>query len=312
MKKLSVTPSPHTHSGMKTAYIMLCVLLALLPAAIAGCLHFGIHAAELLGVTTGTAILSEMLCLLLFRRKMTVTDCSAAVTGLLLGMILPPDLPLWQGAAGSFFAVVIVKQIFGGVGQNFVNPALTARVAMMLAFTQQMTAFRAPAADAVSSATPLITGNASFWDLLLGNTAGCIGETCSAGLLLGGIFLMLVQVVSPVIPLTYLGSFALLSLLFGFDTVSQLLSGGILLAALFMANDPVTSPLTASGKFFFGIGCGCITFIIRHYGGYPEGAAYAILIMNLLTPMLDRRCAAIPFGVVSRSSTATKKQKKTA
>lgn len=307
MSSLSVSASPHARAKSSVTKIMLCVLLALLPAAVAGVLYFGEHAMKLLLTTTASAMLFEFLCRLITRKSQTVSDLSAAVTGLLLGMSLPPDLPLWQGAAGSFAAIVIVKQLFGGIGRNFANPALTARVILLLCFHQTMTTWRMPHTDAVSAATPLVSGSASYWDLFLGNAAGCIGETCAAALMLGGIFLMLTGIVSPAAPLAYLGSFALLTWVGGYDIPGQLLSGGLMLGAFFMATDYTTTPLTVSGKLIFGVCCGCLTFFIRHFGGYPEGVALAILLMNLLTPALDRLTAPVPFGT---SGIGTEKQKK--
>ena len=285
MKQLTVSASPHAHSNASTAKIMLCVLLALLPAAMTGCLNFGINALLLLAFTTGSAVLFELLCRLILRRPQTVQDCSAAVTGLLLGMTLPPGVPLWEAVLGSFIAIVIVKQIFGGLGQNFVNPALTARLVLLVAFPEDLSVWQK---------LPV----SSYWDLFLGNTAGCIGEGCALGLLLGAVFLCMNRIISPVTPLTCLGSFALLTFLGGFDVPAELLSGGLLLGACFMATDYATTPLTVHGKFLFGLGCGCITFFVRHYGGYPEGVYFAILLMNLLTPLLDRLTKTRQFGAV--------------
>ena len=298
MKKLTVSASPHIRARLKTSHIMLCVLLALLPAAIAGCLSFGLHAVYVLLTATLSAVLFEILMRMILRRSQTAGDFSAAVTGLLLGMNLPPDMPLWQTAIGSFTAIVIVKQLFGGLGQNFANPAVTARLVLVLSFNAEMSAWRDPVTDAVSAATPLVTGSASFWDLLLGNTAGCIGETCAIGILAGGLFLCLTGIISPVVPAAYLGSFALLTLLGGYPLVQQLLSGGLLLGAFFMATDYVTIPITGTGKLIFGLGCGILTFVIRHFGGYPEGVAFSILLMNLLTPLIDRLTRTEPLGAV--------------
>lgn len=295
MNQMLVSASPHERAPLPTWHIMLCVLLALLPAAAAGCVNFGYRAVLLLSVTVGTAILWEFLCRIIMKREQTVGDLSAAVTGLLLGMNLPPDLPLWQAAVGSFVAIVVVKQLFGGLGQNFANPTVVARIVLMLSFTADMTAFRDPNTDAVSSATPLVTG-ASYWDLFLGNTAGCLGETCALALILGGIYLWLRGIISPAAPLSFIGSFALCTWLAGNDPLSQVLSGGLLLGAIFMATDYVTTPLTAKGKILFGIGGGCLTFVIRQFGGYPEGVSFAILLMNLLTPYIDRISMTKPFG----------------
>lgn len=291
--------TPHIRGKHSTGMTMLCVLLALLPAAAAGCLSFGRHAALLLLFTTFSAVLFESFCRVILRKEQTVLDCSAAVSGLLLGMTLPPDLPLWMGAAGSFAAIVIFKQLFGGLGRNFANPAATAHILLMMLFMSDMTAYRVPQTDVLTTVTPVSGGFATYWDLFLGNTAGGIGETCVIGLLLGFVFLCIVGVVSPVGTLSYLISFALLTFIGGYDIPAQLLSGELMLAALFMANDYTTTPLTPAGKCIFGIGCGIITFVIRHFGGYPEGALFAIVIMNLLTPRIDRMTRTVPFGAVT-------------
>lgn len=276
---------------------MLCVLISLLPTTIAGVLHFGARAGLLILCTTVSAVVFEFLCRLVMRREQTIGDLSAAVTGLLLGLNLPPDLPFWQAVVGSFVAIVIVKQLFGGLGQNFANPAIVGRIVLMLSFQSAMTSFRDTDADALTSATPLVTGTASYWDLFLGNIPGCIGETCSLALLLGGLYLLLRGIISPIIPFSYLGVFALCTLLSGGDVLYQLLSGGLLLGAFFMATDYVTTPVTGWGKFLFGAGCGALTFVIRRFGGYPEGVSFSILLMNLLTPYLDRFTRRKPFGV---------------
>ena len=298
MKQLIVSASPHDRDPLPTAHIMFCVILALLPTAVAGCLNFGRSAVLLLMFTVGTAVLWETGARLLMKKPQTVGDLSAVVTGLLLGLNLPPDLPLWQAAIGTFVAIVVVKQLFGGLGQNFANPTVVARIVLMVSFTANMTSFRIPHTDAVTSATPLVSGGASYWDLFLGNTAGCIGETCAMALLLGGFYLWLRGIISPAAPLSFIGSFALCTWLAGNDPLAQVLSGGLMLGAIFMATDYVTVPLTAKGKMVFGIGCGCLTFVIRQYGGYPEGVSFSILLMNLLTPYIDRFTMTKPFGAV--------------
>lgn len=304
MSRIANSASPHLHSRASTAKIMLCVLLALLPAAIAGCLNFGRHAVLLLVVTTGTAVFLEFFTQIILRREQSAQDCSAAVTGLLLGMCLPPELPFWQAALGSAFAIIVVKQMFGGIGRNFANPAATAWILMLMVFHRNMTAWVDPMTGNAVSAAHLSGSGAGYWDLLLGNTAGNLGETCAAGLLLGCIFLCLTGIISPVTPISFLGSFALLSWFGGYDVPEQLLSGGLLLGACFMANDYTTTPLTRGGKALFGLGCGISTFIIRHCGGYPDGTLFAIVIMNLLTPMLDRMTAVKPFGAVKPAKSA--------
>lgn len=291
-----IAPSPHEKSAVTTQKIMLAVLVALLPAALAGCFYFGLSAVLVLLTAVISAVAAEAGCRIIMKRNQTVTDGSAAVTGLLLGMNLPADMPLWQVCVGSFVAIVIVKQLFGGLGQNFANPAIVARIVLLISFQAGMTTFRAPNSDAIVSATPMVSGDASYWDLFLGNTAGCIGETCAAALLLGGIFLCMIRVILPVTPVAYLGSFALCVWLGGGDVLYQLLSGGLMLGAIFMATDYVTTPITPVGKAIFGVGCGILTYLIRSFGGYPEGVSFAILLMNLLTPYIDRFTMTKPFG----------------
>ena len=309
LRKQKEPVAPFLRGGASSRRIMLCVILALLPAAITGCLNYGLSAAALLGVTVGTAALSELLFRAVTRKQQTVQDFSAVVTGLLLGMTLPPDFPLWKAAIGSAFAIIIVKQLFGGIGKNFANPAATAKILLMVLFMDDMTVWRLPLTDslfalpdnvqtasAVVTQTPLTGAHATYWDLLLGNTAGNIGETCALGILLGAVFLWLTRISSPVAPLTCIGSFTLLTALGGYDVPAQLLSGGFLLGACFMTTDYTTVPVTRGGKCLFGLGCGVLTFLIRHYGGYPEGIPFAIVMMNLLTPYLERFTKPHPFG----------------
>lgn len=303
MSSFYVSATPHERAPITTRRVMGCVLVALLPAALAGCFYFGIRAAIVLGVCITSAMLWELLCRFLMRRPQTVLDLSSAVTGLLLGMNLPPDIPLWQAIVGTFVAIVVTKQLFGGLGQNFANPAIVGRIVMLISFQSTMTAWRMPQSDVVTSATPLISGDTPYLTLLLGNHAGCIGETCAIGLLLGGIYLMLRGIISPAAPLGFLGTIALCAWIAGDDPLYQLLAGGLLLGAFFMATDYVTTPITAKGKLLFGIGCGLLTFCIRKFGGYPEGVSFSILLMNLLTPYLDRLTRTKPFGVMKSRRT---------
>ncbi len=305
MNLLQASASPHERTPLRTGHIMGLVLLALLPAAVHGCFSFGLQAMFVLLATTGSAVLFECAARLIFRRPQTILDGSAAVTGLLVGLNLPPTIPVWQAVIGSFAAIVVVKQMFGGLGQNFANPAIVGRIVLMISFPSAMTAWTGAGTDAVSSATPLVSGNAEYWDLFLGNTAGCIGETCAAALLLGGIFLCIWRVITPVIPLSYLGSFALFTWLSGNDPLYQVLSGGLMLGSIFMATDYVTSPITPFGKLIFGIGCGGLTFLLRQFSGYPEGVSFAILLMNLLTPYIDRFTRIKPFGAVTGEKEAS-------
>lgn len=287
---LKVSASPHITSSMTTQKVMLYVIIALLPSLVTGIVMFGIKALILTLVCIAGSVAMEGLCRIIMKREQTITDLSAAVTGMLLAMNLPPELPLWQALIGCFVAVVIAKQLFGGLGQNFANPAILGRIVLMLSFTSNMTSWTATKfmeGDAVTGATPLVSENASYTDLLIGNTKGCIGEVCAIGLIIGGLFLIFTKIISPAAPIAFIGSVAVLELIVGNDPLYHILSGGLLLGAFFMATDYVTTPITAKGKFIFGLGCGIITFIIREYGGYPEGVSFSILLMNILTPYID-------------------------
>ena len=318
MNGLYVSPSPHRTSGISTAKIMLAVIIALAPAALAGCYLFGPRAAAVLLVCVGSSVAFEALFQWILKREQTVYDLSAAVTGLLLGMNLPATVPFHVAVIGSFFAIVVVKQLFGGIGQNFANPAIAARIVLLLSFSGSMTEWVVPFwyrnnLDTVTGATPLgaqwltyTDGGAAYkmapftlGEMFLGKTGGCIGETCAAALLLGGIFLMVTRIISPATPIAFIGSYAVLTLIFtgcGTDSLFGGLAGGLMIGAFFMATDYVTSPVTAKGKIIFGIGCGLLTFIIRNFGSFPEGVSFAILLMNLLTPYIDKLTLTTPFG----------------
>ena len=304
-KLLHVSATPHIHSGRSTQQIMRDVILALLPALIAGTVIFGLRALLVCAVTTASCVLFEFLYNKLVKKDQTVGDLSAAVTGLLLGLNLPATAPVWQAVVGSLFAIVIVKCLFGGIGYNLVNPAITARVFMLVAFGGNMATHGQPlSVDAASSATPLAVmaegGSVSLVDLLLGNIGGTIGETCAVALLLGFAYLLIRRIISWHIPVAYIATVFVLSLLaHGFDFVhslSYVLSGGLILGAVFMATDYVTSPPTPAGKLVFGLGAGLLTFMIRDFGVYPEGVSFAILFMNILTPYIERWTAHKVFG----------------
>ena len=307
-KNLTVSVSPHLHDGITTQTIMRDVLIALAPAVIASVVFFGVRALLVEAVCVAVAILCEWAFEKICKRPVTVSDLSAAVTGLLLALNLPSGIPLWQAAFGAFVAIVLVKQMFGGIGQNFVNPALTARIILLNSFPSRMTHWVQPfdyaaTADAITTATPLGilkegTGEAlpSYLDLFLGNNAGCLGETCALAILIGGVYLIARRVISPVIPVTYLATAALFSALFGRDPLFDLLSGGLLLGAFFMATDYTTSPLYFWGRVVFAFGCGLITMVIREFGSLPEGVSYSIILMNILTPLLERAIKPRAFG----------------
>lgn len=303
MEKLIVSSSPHLRSGESTGGIMLDVAFALLPAAVAGIAIFGPRVAAVLGVCILFAVLSEAVWELIFKKPISISDGSAVVTGLLLGMNLSPLVPLWMAALGSMIAIVIVKQMFGGLGQNFANPAITARIVLMVSFPTAMTTWAEPFAwrseiDTLSSATPLAAGADAFTyrELLLGLSGGCIGETCALLLLAGGAYLVFRRVITPTIPLSFIATVAICSLCAGADPIKAILSGGLLLGAIFMATDYVTSPYTFKGQLIFGIGCGLITFVIRQFGNLPEGVSFSILLMNLLVPHINRLTRPKPFG----------------
>ena len=302
--KLSV--SPHIHGSKSTSGIMLDVLIALLPASIAGVYIFGLRALAVIGVCVASCVIFEVLFCLLAKKPQTVTDLSAAVTGLLLALNLPANIPLWQCAVGALFAIVVVKCIFGGLGQNLVNPAIAARVFMLVAFAAVATAASPvnsiDSVDAVAGATPLAQGAVmpNLLTLATGFYGGAIGETCSIALLIGGIYLLMRRVITWHNPVAFIGTvFAFSFLMEGNDptkALSAVLCGGVLIGAIFMATDYVTSPPTPAGKIIFGIGCGLITCLIRYFGGYPEGVSFAILFMNILTPDISKWTQRKVFG----------------
>ena len=287
--QLTLSVSPHIHSGRSTRSIMLDVLIALLPATVAGALIFGLRSLLVVAVTVAACVGFEALFCLVAKKAIPVGDLSAAVTGLLLALNLPANIPLWQCVVGALFAMVVVKGLFGGLGANPVNPAITARVFMLVAFASLTKA--AFPVDAVSSATPLASEEAtSLMDLFLGNHGGAIGETCALALLLGGVYLLVRRVITWHIPVAFIGTVFLMSfLLEGMSATAALaaiLSGGLLIGAIFMATDYVTSPPTPWGRIIFGLGAGLITILIRYFGNYPEGVSFAILFMNILTPYI--------------------------
>jgi len=291
--KLIVTAAPHITSADSTQKIMQRVCIALLPTLAASVLVFGINSLILTAITVAACVLFEMGYCKLMGKENPTGDFSAVVTGLLLAFNMPSTLPWYMAIVGAFIAIVIVKQLFGGLGYNFANPAIVGRIALAMGYAGGMTNFVKPAngIDALASATPLAVsaelGADSYITLLLGNHGGVLGETCAITILLGGIYLIATKVISPMIPVTYLGTVAVLSLVAGKDPIVQLLSGGLMLGAFFMATDYVTSPATDKGKLIFGIGLGVITCAIRFLGTMNEGVSFAILLMNLVVPYID-------------------------
>ncbi len=333
--KLQVSHSPHVRDKATTQSIMRDVIIALLPATFAGWYYFGIRAVLITLLSIASCVLFEFICRKVMKRNNTIYDLSAVVTGLLLAMNLPVSLPPYMVVIGAAFAIVVVKQMFGGLGNNFVNPAIAARIFLVIAFPKAMTCwtvrtgawFSFKSVDAVSSATPLTKINTpespSLWNLFIGDKAGCIGEVCIAALLIGALYLILRHVIRIWIPLAYVGTFFVLSFLFGHnsvfnfsgdlsclcgwselfhESVYMLMSGGLILGAFFMATDYVTSPLTTKGKIIFGIGCGILTFLIRYYGNMAEGVSFSIILMNILTPHIDDWTMGKPFGEVKESA----------
>lgn len=313
VNKLTVSYSPHLHTKESAVKIMWAVFGSLLPAGIAAIFIFGPAALWVIFLGVITAIITEGLLQYLTKKKVTLSDGSAALTGLLLSYNLPANSPWWLAVIGSFFSVAIGKQIFGGLGQNIFNPALVGRVFLMACWPKYMTNFMEPLRtginffksfnyDTITAATPLMLAkegkaivNISYWDLFLGKRGGCVGEVCILALFAGALFLLLKKYISWHIPIIYIGTVGLFSWIFGSkgslfsgDWFFAILSGGLILGAFFMATDYVTSPLTRKGQIIFGFGCGVLTAVIRLWGGYPEGVSYAILIMNAATPIIDR------------------------
>ena len=302
MAELHISVSPHFHTNRSTTGIMLDVIIALLPATAAGILIFGLRALAVVAACIATTVVGEAIFNRIVKKEQTIGDLSAVVTGLLLALNLPANIPLWQAVVGSLFAIIVVKCLFGGIGCNVVNPAITGRVFMLIAFGS-MTQAAFPV-DAVAGATPLVDLAAgttpNLMDLLLGTTGGAIGETCALALLAGGVYLLIKRVISWHLPVTFIATVFVFSFLVkGMDVTTALawvLSGGLMIGAIFMATDYTTSPVTPLGKIVFGVGAGVLTCLIRFWGNYPEGVSFAILFMNILNPYIDAWTARKPFG----------------
>lgn len=301
MNELTVSVSPHIRSTDDTHTIMRDVLIALLPALVASVLIFGARSLAVVAVCVASAVISEWVYEKILKKPSTISDLSAAVTGVLLAYNLPVDIPFWQAILGAAVAIIIVKQLFGGLGQNFANPAITARIIMLLAFSGTMTKWSFP--DVVSTATPLVilkgesdAALPSLLNMFFGVRGGCLGETSALALLIGASYLLCRKVISWHTPVAFIGTVFIFTALLGKEPVYQLLSGGLLLGAFFMATDYSTTPNTNKGRIIFGIGCGLITVLIRVWGNYPEGVSFSILLMNILTPHIDRLCRTKPLG----------------
>lgn len=286
---LILSSAPHVRSKDNTQRLMLNVIISLLPCVAAGVYYFGLKAVLVLAVSVASAVAAEYVWQLLGHKKIRVTDLSAVVTGLLLGLIVPPSAPWWMVMIGSFFAIIVVKQLFGGIGDNFLNPALAGRAVLLASWPALMTSGYnvGKFADVTSGATPLASG-ASMMDLLLGNCTGAIGETCKVAILLGFAYLLVTKTIRWEIPVITLASAALLGWLLGTDPLTTVLTGGLLFGAVYMATDYVTTPMTSFARILYSVGIGIIVVLIRNYGSYPEGVTYAILLMNIAAPLFDR------------------------
>ena len=307
---LIVSSSPHLRRGRTTQGIMLDVIIALVPALVASIIFFGWRAAILIATCVATCVVAEWVSRKIMKRDNTIMDLSAVVTGILLAFNLPAGLNPIMAGIGSVIAIIVVKQMFGGLGQNFVNPALTARIVLMVSFPTPMTTWVKPffydwgGLDAASTATVLGGGNVSLLDMFLGNQAGSLGETCAVALIAGGIYLLVRRVISPIIPGCYLATVTIFALIYGAATgenigvfiLTHLLSGGVMLGAIFMATDYATTPLNWRGRIIFGIGCGILTMVIRLFGSLPEGVSFSIILMNILTPLIEKATRPRPFG----------------
>ena len=304
-KNMVVSVNPHIYASQTTQTIMRDVLIALFPAVIASIVFFGIQALLVEVVCVAVAVLCEWAFEKITHRPVTITDLSAAVTGLILALNLPVTIPIWQAAFGSFVAIIVVKQFFGGIGQNFANPAITARVIMLVAFSGTMTAWAIPAfTDVTSSATPLAVLSGAegqlptLGQMFLGARGGSMGETSCLALLLGGIYLVYRKVITWHTPVAFIGTVLVCTALLGQEPLYQVMAGGLFIGAIFMATDYTTSPPTPAGKLIFGLGCGLITVLIRVWGNYPEGVSFSILLMNILNPYICEWTKTKPFGGV--------------
>lgn len=320
--KLTVSSSPHLSSKDTTTGIMLDVVIALLPALVASVIYFGFRALLVTAVAVASCVLAEYITRKILKRDNTISDLSAVVTGILLAFNLPVTIPLWIVVIGALVAIVVVKQFFGGIGQNFVNPALTARIVLMASFPTRMSTWTRPfewlSPDAATTASPLYalgqaftngatsaseiksTGVPSLLDMFLGQRAGSLGEVCAIALIIGGLYLIARRVISPIIPCCFIGTVAVITFIAGGGSLSfmlyHLMSGGLLLGAIFMATDYTTSPINTKGRIIFAIGCGVITSVIRLFGSLPEGVSFSIILMNILVPHIERMTTPKPFG----------------
>lgn len=312
---LHVSPAPHIKSLDTTRALMLDVIIALLPALFWGVFSFGWRALAVVSISVASSVLFEALFQRITKRPLMITDLSSVVTGLILGLSLPPRVSFWIPVAGAFFAIIIAKQLFGGIGKNLVNPALAGRVFLSLCWPEEMVRFVDPGTDLVSYATPLLSlkertiPDSSVFDYVLGSYAGAIGEVSALAIAIGGVYLLIRRVITWHIPVAFLGTAA--AVFFFFPRIEgenvnfalfSIFTGSLLFCAVFAANDFATTPVTNGGRLLFGVGCGLITVFIRYFGAYPEGAAYAVLIMNLFVPLLERCTIPTRYGAHQKRS----------
>ena len=305
MEKLTVSSAPHIHSGASGRRIMLDVIIALLPATIASVVIFGLNALQVIAACVIGAVAAEVLFCLIARQKQSVGDLSAVVTGLLLGLNLSASVPLWQCVIGAVFAIVVVKCLFGGLGRNFANPAITGRVFMLLAFSSVAGGANPAIVELETSATPLELLSAgseqlpSLLDMFLGLRGGAVGEGCIIALLIGFAYLLIRRVIKWHTPVIFIGTVFVCYLVATGDftfALYEIMAGGLFIGAIFMATDYVTTPINDKGRMVFALGCGLITFVIRYFCAYPEGVSFSILAMNILTPYIEKWTANKPLG----------------
>lgn len=312
-QKLTVSASPHFRSRQTTSGIMLDVIIALVPSLVAAYIIFGVRTLILSAVSVIACVAFEYLSRRVMKRHNTISDLSAVVTGLLLAFNVPATMPVWMVIIGDFFAIVIAKQFFGGIGQNFVNPALIGRIVLMSSFPSKMGSFPEPLVSTIplTSATPLaslksgVSPEQSLLGMFLGLRGGCLGEVCIAALLIGFVYLLVRKVISWHIPVAYIGTVAVIMLLAGkgdFEyMLYELMAGGLVLGAVFMATDYTTSPVSKKGKIIYAVGCGIITSLIRIFGNLPEGVSFSIIIMNILVPHIEHITTPKPFGTPKKA-----------
>lgn len=317
MANFVVSGTPHVRSKESIQSIMRDVIFALVPATAMGIYYFGLKALILIVAAIVSAVFFEWLYEKITKKPVTISDLSAVVTGLLLAMNLPASAPIWVPIVGSAFAIIFAKQLFGGLGQNFINPALAGRAFLLASYPTEMTTWTAPTgfsgADAVAVATPLSQLKAgelttSLGDLIVGNVGGCIGETCAIALIIGGIYLLYKHVISWKIPVIYIATVFILFAVIGRHGVrmplQEIMAGGVMLGGIFMATDYASSPVTPKGQVIFAIGAGLITYLIRTFGGYPEGVSYSILLMNVCVPLIERFTEPTIFGALPKTKEA--------